>query len=312
MKLRSRTSTHIRRGRLRALAVLAALLLATLGVGAVGGPAHAATGPVITEADGFDQECTLNSGQIAEIFDSYKYIYFFGFYLDAADALAWKAGQCPDQSANTDESSIQADASIGMGLGLFYTGLQDPCSNIPGEFSTDTSTAHSQGADAAVDAWDEAEDLGFPGNVYIYDDLEAYNTGDSTCVSAATSYISGWDSELEGLGGHPGVYGSVCGSDLEELAGSSPDPQAIWGAWYNTAASTSTASLDCIPNDYWDDNQRLVQWSQTGALSTEGNTTLNDSPVDYDCADGPTMDIHYGSGITFGDRVCRGQEAFDA
>jgi hypothetical protein len=310
MKLRPRTSTHIRGRCVRAWAVLAALLLATLGVAVTTGPAHAATGPVVTEADGFDQECALNSDQIAQIFDSYKYIYFYGFYLDAPDAAAW-SGQCPDQSSNADESSIQADANIGMGLGLFYTGLQDPCSNISGDFSTDTSTAQSQGEDAAVNAWDEAEDLGFPGNVYIYYDLEGYNTGDSTCVSAATSYISGWDSEMEGLGGHPGVYGSVCGSDLTELAGSSPDPQAIWGAWYNTAASTSTASLDCIPNGDWNENQRLVQWSQTGALSTEGNTTLNDSPVDYDCADGPTMDIHSGTGITFGDRVCRGQGAFN-
>jgi Domain of unknown function (DUF1906) len=313
MKLRSGTRTHIRGRWLRAWAVPAALLLAMLGVGATGGAAHAAMpGPVVTKADGFDQECALNSGQIAQIFSSYQDIYFFGFYLDAPDAAAWNSGDCPDQSSNADKSTIQADANTGIGLGLFYTGLQDPCSNISGEFSTNTSTAHSQGEDAAADAWDEAEDLGFPANVYIYNDLEAYDTSDSTCVSAATSYISGWDSEMEGLGGHPGVYGSVCGSDLSELAGSSPDPQAIWGAWYTTAASTSTASLDCIPNNYWDNNQRLVQWTNTGALSTEGNTTLNDSPVDYDCADGPTMDIHFGSGVTLGDGGCKGQEAFHA
>jgi hypothetical protein len=312
MKPRSRTSSPIHGRWLRAWAVLAVLLLAMFGVGATGGAAHAAPGPVVTVADGWDQECALDTGQVAAIFDNYQYIYFYGFYLDAPNAAAWNSGECPDQPSHADESTIQADADIGIGLGLFYTGLQNPCSNYSDDFSTNTSTAYSQGEDAAANAWDEAEGLGFPGNVYIYYDLEAYNTTNSTCVSASTSYISGWDSEMEGLGGHPGVYGSVCGSDLTELASSSPDPQAIWGAWYNTTASTSTASLDCIPNNYWDHSQRIVQWSRTGALSTEGNTTTNDSPVDYDCADGPTMDITFGPGVTLGDNVCKGQEAFRA
>jgi hypothetical protein len=303
VKLKDRSSIY-RRGRwVRASSVLTALFLVTFGLGALGAPAHASTGPVITEGDGFDQTCALDSGQIAQIWDNYSDIFFEGLYLDAPDALAWAAGECPDQATDTDSSAIAADADTGMGLGLFYTGLQAPypCTDFSGVFSSDSGTAYGQGEDAATSAWDEAEDMGFPKNVYIYNDLEGFSSPDATCVDAAESYVSGWDYQMESLGGHPGLYGSACASDLSSMATStSPDPEAIWAAWYSDPSHTSDASITCVPDDYWDLNQRIVQWGDSGALSTEGNGDLNDSPVDFDCADGPTMDINYGSGVTLG------------
>ena len=97
------------------------------------------------------------------------------------DAAAWTTGNCPDQASHTDASAIAADVNT----------------------ASSTSTAHTQGEDAATSAWDEAEGLGFPANVYIDYDLEGFAAPNSTCVSASESYISGWDAELESLGGTP-------------------------------------------------------------------------------------------------------------
>jgi hypothetical protein len=278
--------------------VLTALLAATLGVSVLGAPAHAATpGPVVTEADGFDQECTLNTGQITHVLDTYSDIWWFAFYLNAVNAAAWNTGDCPVQASNTSASSIEADANTGIGLVPIYAGLQDPCFNSGNDFSTDQSTANAQGQSAAGTAWDEAEALGFPKNVYIYYDLEGYDTSDATCVSAAGSFLAGWDSEMESLGGHPAVYGSACSSDLSSFASISPVPEAIWPAWYSDPSHTSVYNVTCISNGYWNENQRLVQWTDSGALSANG-TSDNDSPVDFDCADGPAMDIKFGPGVT--------------
>jgi hypothetical protein len=304
--------------RLKALCVLAVLITAALGLaGLRASPAHAsAPGPVVSEADGWDQECTLDPGQIEHIFDAYTSIWWFGFYLDAENAGAWTTGQCPDQTAYTSAADIEDDASHGVGLAPLYVGLQDPCNADLGwsTFSTSTSTATAQGEDDAATAWDETQDLGFAGNAYIYFDLEAYDTGNSTCNNAAAAFITGWDSELKALGAHPGVYGSACSSDLANFRNDSPDPQAIWPAWYSDPSHTSvyglsaacSGSSQAISDGWWDHNQRIVQWTDEGALSTNG-VSNNDTPVDYDCADGPVMDISYGPGVTLGSG-CKGDQ----
>jgi Rv2525c-like, glycoside hydrolase-like domain len=308
---RTRTCAALGGARVRTLAILTALSLAMLGLAGLRAavPARASTpGPVVAESDGWDQECALSPTQNNYIYTHYASIFWFGFYLKAENAGAWTTPACPDQSSHVSATDIGQDANDGIGLGLFYTGLQAPCNTGMGYalFSYNTSTAKTQGEDDASTAWSEAEGLGFPGNVYIYFDLEGYNTQSSSCNSAAEAFISGWDSKMNSLGGHPGVYGSACSSNIANLRNSSPDPAAIWPAWYTDPSHTSVSSVTCIGNGYWNQNQRIVQWANKKALSTTGNGN-NDTPVDFDCADGPVMDIVFGAGDTLGSG-CEGDQ----
>jgi hypothetical protein len=286
----------------RALYATIALLLVIFGLSAARvAPAHASIGPVVAESDGWDQECALSPTQNEYIYNHYASIFWFGVYLPAENAGAWNTGACPDQASHAGATDLQEDANYGIGIALLYVGLQDPCVNQSGlaEFSSNTSTARTQGEDDASTARSEAVSDGFPSNVYIYFDLEGYNTADSSCVDAAVSFIGGWDSKMNAGGGYPGVYGSACSSDPAGLASSSPDPDAIWPAWYSDPSHTSVYNVTCLSNGLWDHNQRIVQWSDTGSLSTTGDGN-NDKNVDFDCADGPVMDIEHGTGVTLG------------
>lgn len=99
-------------------------------------------------------------------------------------------------------------------------------------------------SDATSAEYNAVDVLGFPANVYIYFDMEGFNTT-ATCDTAAESCINGWEYEMHTvLGAHGGVYGSACSSDIENYTAHSNVPEAIWPLWTSDPSHTS---LPLIP-----------------------------------------------------------------
>ncbi len=170
-----------------------------------------------------------------------------------------------------------------------WAGLQPPCST-PGRFytfSSNPSTAYSQGTSAASSAYQALLNLGITnlaqGTVVVFDLEEA----PPQCQSATNAFFQGWvDFFNISPAQVPGVYGSVCGSNLAALASLSSPPKFIWGAWYNGNPSTKnlyTGSCG-VPSSLWANHQRFKQYQGTHNETWNG-TTLS---IDSTCADGPT------------------------
>jgi Rv2525c-like, glycoside hydrolase-like domain len=123
----------------------------------------------------------------------------------------------------------------------------------------------------------------------VVDDIEAVNPA---YLSAVDSYVQGWDTYMHQCCPTQlaGIYGSVCGSDLQAFASVHPDPDFIWGADPSSATGNTTATDlwyppgNCgVANGYWYYSQRFRQYNSTHN-ETHNGTTLS---VDDDCADGP-------------------------
>jgi Rv2525c-like, glycoside hydrolase-like domain len=171
---------------------------------------------------------------------------------------------------------------------LIWVGPQSACANQGGlaEFSNSSSTATVQGEAQASAAVAAADADGF-GNVYIYYDIEAYDTSNSTCVSAAQSFINGWEYEIHAVDGdHGGVYGSSCGSDIAAYTAHSNVPEAIYPADWDFS-DFATSPIQCIPDTSWDHNQRIHQWSGGTALRFLSGDSGPAWTIDEDCLDGP-------------------------
>jgi Domain of unknown function (DUF1906) len=152
---------------------------------------------------------------------------------------------------------------VGAGWRLIptYVGLQAPCTSFEHKVDLDQSVARTQGRDAANEAIEQAGALGLdPGSV-LYNDMEAYNTGDVPCSSAVMSFLSGWTDLLRERGYRSGVYSSG-GSGITDLVRNydnraySP-PDQVWFAWWNNAANTDGG--DFLPDNRWP-GQRIHQF----------------------------------------------------
>jgi hypothetical protein len=213
--------------------------------------------------------------------------YWYGLYI-GGDTATYVA-HCTFPSA----SWLDSVHAQGWNFVFIWDGLQAPNSGNSYTFSSNASTAYSQGQQQATEAYGAL--LGPEGisneaaNTVVVDDLEGYEYSGYPYQSAVTAFISGWDQQL----GLPtaqtyGVYGSSCESNLAALASSNPVPEFIWGASWD--GNPSTSALPCVPYGYWVDHQRLKQYE--GQVSPYGIT------VDEDCANGPTSPS--GSGGTIG------------
>ena len=138
-----------------------------------------------------------------------------------------------------------------------WVGLQPPCSGYAHTFSSNTSTAYTQGEDDAAGALIALEDydVGVDGTPVVYD--QEGNSGG--CQAATDAFIQGWINFFSYPTGPGTVYGSVCGSNLSALAGLSPPPDFIWGADpdYNSNPSDLWyPQYNCgVPSGYWTNNQ---------------------------------------------------------
>lgn len=183
---------------------------------------------------------------------------------------------------------VTAVHNQGWHLIPIYVGPQAPCTKgSVTKFSTDAATAAGQGKAAADDAvTNGAAPRGLGADNPIYYDMEAYDTGNASCVAAVKAFIDAWTAELHAQNYVSGVYGSA-GSMMTNLVQFVSDPKFrapddIWYAHYDGHASITNDPY--IPNGNWNAHQRIHQY-QGGHNETFGGVTIN---VDSDQLDGAT------------------------
>lgn len=237
-------------------------------------------------AFGFDT-CSAPHEYIMDAWWPASPYYYMGLYIGGVNE------GCSQSNLSASWVNHTAYTTDGWGFWLIWAGLQSQCddSYAPYHFSNDTSTAYSQGVSSADAARDAANNLGFnstPQYNVIYFDLEAFNTSDSTCLAAAESFISGWDTELDTNTNYSGgMYGSTCGTDLQAFASLVDSPSAIAPAYWESSANIY--DLPCLGNGVWNNYQRIHQWWGNQSR-TYGGYTIN--PVDGDCAHGQIADYN--------------------
>ncbi|HLI55096.1 MAG TPA: hypothetical protein VKU88_12265 [Acidimicrobiales bacterium] len=186
------------------------------------------------------------------------------------------------------ESTLDADLPPGQtwGIGDIYDGLQAPagCGGGGGDLMSGVpSTALDQGQSDAA----SAAQIAIDDDLYavIYDDMEGYDDGATdaagySCELVVTSYLNGWDNELQNLNGiDAGVYGSASSTIkglLDHLGDNGMhEPDFIW-----TGSGESLWNVPYVPNANWLYDQRDVQY---GSDSEEIGTQL--LTFDTDCVD---------------------------
>lgn len=165
-----------------------------------------------------------------------------------------------------------------------YVGRQAPCTTNSSyaTISTDSGTAASQAYSAAKDAESAANNLGFSQGTVIYLDMEGYNTGNSSCRSIVNIYVSNWVATLKADGYRAGVYGSSCGSAINDWAGIAHPPDDVWIAEWND--NTNVYGVSCVNSGYWIYSQRHHQYHNDGSTAESyGGVSFI---VDRDCTEG--------------------------
>lgn len=241
-------------------------------------PAHAlSSGSGTMIEQGFDTCQDPTTSQTLAFWNGTPY-YWIGTYIGGVDMGC--------SQPNLSSGWLNTVHGQGWQFEFIWVGMQPPNSGYINQFSTDPSTAYSQGQSEAANAVGKLENLGVTNsaqNTALVYDIEAVN-GYQTAVN---SFVQGWTNYLNSAPAQvPGVYGSVCGSNLVALASLSPPPTFIWGAEPNGNLSTSDLYHGgCgVPNGDWTNHQRLKQYT-AGHNETHNGVTLL---VDDDCANGPT------------------------
>jgi hypothetical protein len=195
---------------------------------------------------------------------------------------------------NLTAAWIDHQQATGWGLLPIWFGRQmgnPSCTNKHvwnSNISTNTTTAYNQGHDEGVAAYDAAVALGFDmANMPLIYDLEAYSGGTSsstTCRNAAKSFLKGWADFLAlPTAQKSGVYGSACGSHMDDFASNGNPPDFIWfGDWSNNT-HTSVVTNNCIGAGHWVNNQRHKQYAGPHKETWNG-VAIN---IDSDCSNGP-------------------------
>jgi hypothetical protein len=256
----------------RWLAAAAVLLGLTLVGVQQSEPASASYG--ISQRMGWDA-CAVGSTSNAYAFWSGTPYYNMGLYLGGSSY----GPSCTHWTS----SQVSTLLSQGWEFMPFWVGPQAPCTGYSSRFSYTGTTAYSQGRNQAVAVYNVIAGLGWNVlNAPVAYDLEAFDTGNSSCVNAAKQFISGWTYQMHLYPAQKaGVYGSSCGSNLAGYASISHVPDFIHGA--NWSGNKNTATLACVPSTYWVYHQRHKQY-RGGHNETWNGVTLN---VDSDCSDGP-------------------------
>ena len=236
-----------------------------------------AAGNVRSDAKGLDK-CGAPSHPQMNAFYSGTDWFWWGIYIGGSNMA------CP----NTNVTASYINQEVGPWRMLFiWVGPQPPCSGGPSTFSSNTTTAFNQGQTTAQNAYLHAKnDLNLnTDDLPIVFDLEAYDSSNASCLAATKAFLRGWTTSLhQGPDQRSGVYGSSCGSALDDYYGISPNPDFIWGANFGTTSHTS--SLSCVASNHWGD-RRHKQY-EGDVQRTENGITLD---VDVDCSAGPLYGI---------------------
>jgi len=184
---------------------------------------------------------------------------------------------------------VSAVSKLGWRLLPVYKGLQAPCGGKPTDQKINPATANVQGTAAADDAVAKAKALGMLSGSALYNDIEAYATGDATCRTAVLRYQSGWTSEIHRLGYVSGVYAQLA-SGAHDLAGvytsaSYARPDALWIARYD--GNPALTGWSGIPDADWAVAQRAKQYSNSHN-ETYGGVPLT---IDNDQVNAPVASV---------------------
>jgi hypothetical protein len=167
-----------------------------------------------------------------------------------------------------------------------WVGPQAPCSRYTHKISYIHSVAYNQGRDNADQAYAAAVALGFGPGTSIFADIENYNSNvTDNCRAAVSHFMNGWVERLHELGFRAGGYGGVCSSYIsdwwpnEKPWSPANTPDEIWVAhWnritYDPYAVVGTTLTTCLPNDFWNQNQRIKQYAGDHN-ETYGGITFN-------------------------------------
>ena len=184
---------------------------------------------------------------------------------------------------------VTAVSAQGWRLIPIYKGLQAPCGTSAHKISA--TAAAAQGTAAAADADASARALGLLSGSAIYNDMEAYPTGNASCRAAVLAFLSGWTTELHRRGYVAGVYAQLYtgAADLAGVYGSAAyaRPDALWIARYDL--NPSLTGWAGIPAADWTAHQRGKQY-RGGHDETYGGVTLN---IDNDQFDAPVATVGY-------------------
>lgn len=204
-----------------------------------------------------------------------------GIYIGGANSA------CAQPNLNT--SWMNTEWAAGWHMIPIYVGLQAP-SNSCGCAAITPGHATSEGTAAAQDAVTQAQAVGIGAGNPIYNDMEGYSRTQAN-TTTVMSFLAAWTDELHAEGYASGVYSSG-GSGIADLVArygtTYPEPDNIWVADWNGAASTSDPYL---PVGDWPSHQRLHQYR--GAHNESyGGRTVN---IDNDYLDAGTA---YGGTVT--------------
>ncbi|WP_407640327.1 glycoside hydrolase domain-containing protein [Actinacidiphila rubida] len=140
-------------------------------------------------------------------------------------------------------SWVQTVTTAGWRLVPLYVGAQPPCQTSSNPEKITASTAASLGAADGSDAVAKAQALGMRAGSAVYLDMEAFDSGNTSCVSAVLTYIQAWDGALHARGYWAGFYGFTSSSAAVVAQAKSTTtgmPDALWYAKYDGTASTTT------------------------------------------------------------------------
>jgi Domain of unknown function (DUF1906) len=186
---------------------------------------------------------------------------------------------------NLTASWVAEQSAAGWSLIPTYVGLQAPTSSCGScaKLSTSTTTAATQGGEAANDAVNQARIAGIGEGSPIYFDMESYSRTTSA-TNATLAFLAAWTTRLHALGYVSGVYSSGASgiADLAAEYGSTYiEPDELWFANWNGRASA--ASDPYVPAGAWV-GHRIHQYNG-GHDESYGGVTIN---IDNNYVEGAT------------------------
>ncbi len=242
---------------------------------AAAGPATATPRDFITIGKGGDSCSAPSVSQMSAFFRNTPYL-AWGIYIGGEDRAC---GQ-----PNLTASWVSQVTAQGWALLPLWVGPQNPCLAGFDHFSTNTSTAYSQGQNEAKTAYNALVGLGMSSNSPIIYDMEAGGSNTSTCIAATKSFVQGWVNQLAVAPAQPsGLYTSTCAGFLNDFTALSPPPTFVDGADYDGVISTG--DLPCVGGNSWNNHQRHKQYAG-GHNETWNGVTLN---IDNTCSNGPAV-----------------------
>jgi glycoside hydrolase-like protein len=179
---------------------------------------------------------------------------------------------------------VAAQTAAGWHLIPTYVGLQAPTSACSSCAKLSASKATGQGAEAALDAVEEASAVAMGPGSPIYFDMESYSRT-SSATAATLAFLEAWTKKLHELGYVSGVYSSSSSgiADLASRLGTGyVQPDHLWIANWNGSQSTADP---VVPASAWTPHRRIHQY-QGGHDETYGGVAIN---IDNDYVDGATV-----------------------